>query len=322
MSHAHGCAAVRPLVPSVRVPLSLVRPIMAGALDGFPSIDSVPSQGEHPTMRISRWFAFSSSRGATAVLLVLIGACHSSRSSRDGALSDSAPTAIESGHIDVDAPLSIADATADSPQGATETGATDAEVSSLPLDVGQKPDAAIDTMEVGTDPDAASDSRDAGLTTLDLNSGSEASVPSGCVGEDLFVDVTDQRSPSASKRLLHPCARTLPMAYPVMMGGTLEVAICASENPDSSGATFGLRFIPTGQDAGYFSFDGVSWNTLGGSTPATNRCGGPAGGTITRFDSGGGILEGTFENIAVGYSCERVETTVSGHFRVCYVPAS
>jgi hypothetical protein len=251
------------------------------------------------------------------------------------------PTAIESGRMDVDGPPSPSDAASDPWQAAIETGATD--VDALPSDAGTRPDAAIDTMEVGRNPDgtaestdveaspdAATDSRDVGLTPLDFGAegdgatGSEASVPSGCVGEDLFVDVTDQRSPSASKRLLYPCGSTLPMAYPVLMGRTPEVVICASENPDSSGATLGLGLFPTGQDSGYFNFGGVGWNPSGGSTSMSDQCGGSGGNpvTITRFDSGGGILEGTFENIAVGYSCEGSETILNGHFRVCYVPTS
>ncbi len=293
-------------------------------------------------MRAPSWFAMSRFRGdvpATAVLLVLVGACgESGTPSRDGAVPDSAPTAIESGRIEVDAP-SLSDSASDPWQAASETGAMDADA--LPSDIRTSPDAAIDTMgvgrtpdaaidraDVGASPDAATDSRDVGLTPLDLgtagdsSTGSEASVPSGCVGEDLFVDVTDQRNPSASKSLLYPCGSTLPMAYPVLMDRTPEVVICASENPDSSGASLGLRLIPTGQDSGYFDFDGVGWSPSGGSTSMTDHCGGGNSVTITRFDSGGGILEGSFEKVALGYSCEGIDAILSCHFRVCYVPTS
>jgi hypothetical protein len=277
---------------------------------------------------------------ASAVLLVLVGACgEASSPSRDGALPDATPMAPELGSGGADGPLPISDGYSDPAQPPVEAGAAEA----LPSDAGTRPDAivdredlgpmpdaGIDTTDMGTSSDRATDGRGVDVTILDLGAdresgaGRDAPIPAGCVGEDLFVDVTDQRSPSGPRRLLYPCGSTLPMAYALLKGRTLEVAICASENPDWSGARLGLLLLPTGQDSGYFDFDGLSWSPAGGSTSMTDACGGPGDNplTISRFDAGGGILEGNFDHVAVGYSCEGIDATLSGHFRVCYVPAN
>jgi len=281
------------------------------------------------------WFAIARFRAATAVLLVLIGACRSSSPSRDGALSDSVSTAIESGRMDVDGPPSPSDAASDPWQAATESGTTDVDATSLPSDVGTRPDAAIDTMEggrdpdaaidtmdVGASPDAATDSRDVGLTPLDLGAEgdgaarSDASMPAGCAGQDIFVDVSDGHS---TTRLAYSEGSSIPLAT----GNESAVTISVSENPNGGGASFGVDLTITGPQSA--TTRRVSWTPAGQSTSMTDCCGGACGGvpvTITRFDTGGGILEGDFEYFAVGYSCEGPDAILNGHFRVCYTPTS
>jgi hypothetical protein len=245
-------------------------------------------------------------------------------------LSDSVPTAIESGRMDVDGPPSPSDAASDPWQAAIEIGATD--VDALPSDVGTRPDAAIDTMEVGRNPDAAidttdvgaspeaaSDSRDVGPTPVDLGAQadggaeSDASMPTGCAGQDLFVDVSDGHS---STRLVYSGSSPIPLAT----GKGIAVTIYVSENPNWGGASFGLGLTITGPQSATTS--GVGWSPAGQSTSMTDRCGGSKPVTITRFDTGGGILEGDFDSLAVGYSCEGIEAILNGHFRVCYLPTS
>jgi hypothetical protein len=282
----------------------------------------------------------------TALVVSVAAACSSSTSSRDAARPDSKAVGTDAGEVVPDALMAFRDADigsqADVGPGTAESGADATDVPVVPwdgepdrwVDAGrgsvdsgfEQTDAAVMPFDLGARPEIPDSSVDVGMAALDLGTAgdvraaSETAVPSACVGEDLFVDVTDQRSSSSAKRLRYPCSSTYPIAYLQRTGGTLELEICARENSDSSGAGLGLGLLPAGQDSGSFAFTGVSWSPSGGSTSMTDRCGGGNSVTITRFDSGGGILEGSFTNVAVGYSCEGIDAILSCHFRVCYVP--
>jgi hypothetical protein len=273
---------------------------------------------------------------AAAILLALFGACgRSTIPSRDSAVPDSAPTATESGRIEADGPLPILDANSDPVQAAAETGAADADASPSDVgmspdtttdssDVGRNPDMAIDTRDVGPIPDALPDSREVDLTKSDLGAdedsgtGGDAFIPTGCVGQDLYVDVVDilQRD-YPSTHLAYSKGSSIPLAT----GNASVVSIAVSQEPNWGGATLYVDLCITGPQSAFAC--GVGWNPAGESTSMTDSCGGSVDVTITHFDTGGGILEGSFEYLTVGYSCEPYDqASLNGHFRVCFIPTS
>jgi len=216
---------------------------------------------------------------------------------RDGAPSESGPAAIESGRIDVDGPLSVADAASDPLQAASENGATNVDATLLSSEVGTSPDTAIDITDVGAE--------------VDGGAGSEASTPTGCAGQDLYVDVSDGHS---TTRLVYSRGSSIPLAT----GNEGAVTIAVSQNPNWGGAIFSVELNILGPQSA--TTRRVFWTPAGQSATMNDRCGSGKPVTITRFDVSGGILEGDFDTFGVGYSCEGIEATLNGHFRVCYVP--
>jgi hypothetical protein len=185
------------------------------------------------------------------------------------------------------------------------------------LDAGTRVDATHDTTEVVARTDAATDNRDASRTMLDLSTsadgsaGGDASLPTGCVDQDLYVDVLDGQP---TTRLIYSGNSAIPLAA----GKGIDVSIEVSENPNWGGTIFALYLEITGAQSATTS--GVGWTPAGASKSMTDRCGGGHPVTITHFDTGGGILEGNFDTLGVGYSCEGLAAVLSGHFRVCYTP--
>jgi hypothetical protein len=199
-------------------------------------------------------------------------------------------------------------------------GATDPQkiATEIGAEIAIIPDSALDATDVGASPDASTDRRDVGLTGLDLGTeaggdGSTPSLPTSCIGQDLFVDVSDGHS---SRRLLYSGSSAIPLA--TGKGG--DVSFTVSENPNEGGTGFYVDLATTGPQSA--TTTRVSWTPAGQSKTMTDHCGSNMPVTITRFDTGGGILEGDFDHIAVGYSCEGIDATLSGHFRVCYIPTN
>lgn len=260
---------------------------------------------------------------AIALLLVLASACGRTRvSSHDGAVPDSLPTAFESGRTDVNGPPSFSDAASDTWQPATETGAADVDAPLLSSDLGTHAEVATDTPDVAASPDVTMDTPDVDLAMLDLGAeadggaGSETSLPVSCAGQDLFVDVSDG---SSTTRLVYSGGS----AVPVATGNGTTVTISVSQSPNSGGTNFYVQLAINGPQSA--TTMRVVWTPAGQSTSMTNCCGGACSAipvTITRFDTGGGILEGDFKYFAVGHTCEGPDATLSGHFQVCYIPTN
>jgi hypothetical protein len=289
-------------------------------------------------MRVVGWLAMLMLREGflpSAVLLLLLGSCgRSSVASRDGAVPDSAATATEVTPFEADGPLPISDANSDPVQAAAETGAADADASPSDVgmspdtttdssDVGRNPDMAIDTRDVGPIPDALPDSREVDLTSSDLGAdedsgtGSDAFLPTGCVGQNLYVDVVDilQRD-YPSTHLAYSKGSSIPLAT----GNASVVSIAVSQEPDGGGAKLYVDLCIEGPQLAYTC--GVWWRPTGSSTTMDDSCSGGKPVTITRFDTSGGILEGDFQYLTVGYSCGTLDVSLNGHFRVCYIPTS
>jgi hypothetical protein len=230
-----------------------------------------------------------------ALLTALAGACHSRGLSRDGGPQDSAQT--ESGRIDA-VPFLVDVLAPDTP---------------IPTsDLGAKPDAFIDSNDAGPITDVGPATTDLGMAA-DLGAGSEAAVPAGCAGQDFYVDVSDG---SETWHLVRQVNSVTPLATTSQYG---NVVIAVQEDRDG-GASLHLEMTMTGlQSAKTLR---TVWASSATSKVRNDHCGSNKPVTITRFDAEGGLLEGDFAGLALGdvNTCEVIEKTLSGHFRVCYVP--
>jgi hypothetical protein len=96
------------------------------------------------------------------------------------------------------------------------------------------------------------------------------------------------------------------------------LAIDVSEMPNPGGATLSVELPIAGEQSG--AFPRVLWmpTRMSWTMNDSHSSGQPL--TITSFDTGGGLLEGDFQNVALGCSCEGIDAILIGHFAFATSP--